>query len=169
MDIAQMPRQLQDAACGRTRRSCIKDTRTGRSRLEVAWSKPRPSIHWSVDQGAVGFPGKQFLLSEATTRVRGWLDPDPAHRRWNNCLAAFDRSNLAWAKDEVLSICCFTNAPYGSKQHFFTFKEAAAEFFGNLDSTEELLKARYPGISFQMSGAGCQQTLAPVHMRNEWL
>ncbi|CAK0881064.1 unnamed protein product [Prorocentrum cordatum] len=84
--LASLPAPLQAGACSRVQRSCVRNLTTGVRRLEVAWGKPRPSLHSVIDMGSIGFPAKMHLYfnPKKDRCIRGSLEMDPAHRRHDN-------------------------------------------------------------------------------------
>lgn len=148
----KLPQPLQATAGGRTCRSCVRDA-SGATRLEVPWSEPRPSIHWTIDQGSIGWPANVFLLIvDSPKKLRGWSSMNPAHRRHNNVNLALSKASVMWSRDEVLCLQSLTAAPYGAKSHFSVLREAANQMFLTLDHLSDFFGFYYPEISFQVHG-----------------
>ena len=63
---------------------------------------------------------------------------------------ALTRSQLTWARNEVLCTQTMTSAPFGTKAHFGNMAQAAEQFFANFDMRSDRFQYYYPGISFQL-------------------
>lgn len=117
--IHKLPQPWQATAEGRTCRSCVRDA-AGATRLEVPWTEPRPSIHWTIDQGSIGWLAKVFLLTaDSHKRLRGRLSMDPAHRRHNNVHLAMSKASVMWCRGEALCLQTLKVSPlWGDESRF---------------------------------------------------
>ena len=149
--IAQLPKQLQNTSHGRTSWSCLQDTASKRTSIEVVRGEPRPFVHYMIDQGSIGFCAKQFPSAQrGPHQLRGWLEADPAHRRHNNMLVALGRVDVLWASDEVLRAQSWTSAPFSTKAHFGTLVGVAEVLFSNLHSSSDFFSYCYGPICHQV-------------------
>ena len=153
---------------GRCLRVCIVDDSTGGRRWEVQWSKPRPALIEVIDQGSVGWPARVGLFG-SQGNVRGWWDPDPAHRRHNNVLDALKMAGLNWAKTEVLLLETVGSGPWHGASFFGTFRAAGEEFFENYGVDSEIFLYMYPKLAIQLhAGVLPSEYGAPSHIQWVW-
>lgn len=147
------------------------NSETGQRRLEIAWSSPRPSLHFTIDQGSIGWSCKAWAVSSSHPEhaLRGWLNPDPAHRRHNNVALALGVANATWARDEVMVTQCVLHAPWGAHANFAVLKEAAGEVFSNFDHRSELFTSYYSAIAFQLHSGKLPTAFgSDEHMQWTW-
>lgn len=85
---------LPDSLCrglGFASRPCIRDTRTGQSRLELIWTDRKFLIE-ALDCGSIGWPSKFWVASAAG--LRSAFLADPCHLRYNRLMGAVKSSGL---------------------------------------------------------------------------
>ncbi|CAK0903954.1 unnamed protein product [Prorocentrum cordatum] len=146
IDILCLPAHMQASAHGRTRRSCIVDRSTQATRLEVCWDIEKPVLISFLDQGSVGWNCNHWLF---TGRCRGWAFCDPSHRRHDSCMNAVEEAGLSFVKYEALLIENLGKGPWKQQSNFGKFSEAAAEYFNNVDESDELFLAVLPWMAFR--------------------
>lgn len=166
---AELPSSLcSDLGCAF--RSCIRDTRTGQSRLEVIWAE-RKFLVESLDCGSIGWPSKFWMASAAG--LRSAFLADPCHLRYNRLKGAVKASGLwvIWLEGSILF--SVRKGPRAGAAHFASIAEAANNYFATSSWRDPLFAQLYPLIiadlyqgqlppeSFteshmQESGSGCR-------------
>ena len=61
VDTTELPEAIQEVSYGRAWRSILRSP-DGSTHLEAAWSGPRDLIHFNLDQGSIGWPGRGWLI-----------------------------------------------------------------------------------------------------------
>ena len=162
----EMPDHLRFEFQQRTRRSCINDTRTNSTRLEVLWdSDTRPSLFRCTDQGSVGWPTNYYLYEKVG--IRGSYQHDEPHRRHNNFTLAVKQSGLWWVTLEFNVVINFLKGPWGKSAHFSTVREAALEFFASFGHDNKLFSALYEWICLDLNHGEYPPDMASEEHRAE--
>ena len=123
--IGDLPVELQATSPDRTRRVCIADDSTGDTRLEVSWADAvrSRSLHERSDMGSNTFPSKLWMFGRPGTKTRGWVWPDPAHRRHNNVDDAMKDNDIHGLKQEALLSVNVGHAPWHGCGHHGKFSD----------------------------------------------
>ena len=153
VSVDSLPAAILAASKDRVRRSCIEDTTTKRTRLEVSWNSVRQVLHSWLDQGVVGWHSQPWLYCDK--RVRGFFWCDPSHRRWDNTLNSINRADLGWMKDEVMLAMSSSSGPWEGAANYQSMRECIHEYTSNYDVSDPLYQALYERIAFDWrSGQG---------------
>ena len=147
---ATLPVDVRSRVSGRSRRSCLQCSVTGKTRLEVIWTAPRPSLHFCLDMGSSSFNSKTFLFHRYEGQVAGTVEPDVAHRRHNNYLNALFKVGLKETKHQIQIMVLASKAPFNSCGFFDALVGAATELFANFDHTWPWFVENYARLSHQM-------------------
>ena len=110
--VASLPDDLRElgAQQGHVERSCIYNSKTKETRLEVAWSEPRPSLWSLTDQGSSGWHGKLNLYY--AYNVRGAERFYVPHRTVRNRALAIGASDGGFVKSEWPMLFGWCSAPH---------------------------------------------------------
>jgi hypothetical protein len=129
---------------GLLKRSCIENTRTGATHLEVCWEEGRKLLVNVIDCGSRGRPSKLFLYGVGG--LRGICFFDAHHTRYNRFKSAVDNADLAdpWAESGV--VCGFKKGPWTGCAHFQSLKSLADNYFETANHTDMLYRMCYPCI-----------------------
>ena len=141
---------VRSASKGRKRRSCIWNTESKSSKLEVHWGAPRRTLVSFLDMGTVGWSSKYWLYLRQ--HVRGSWMLDPSHRRWDNVQLNFADSGLGFIKSEAVVVNNVCSGPWQTQGNFGKLKDAAEEFFENASATDPLFMHCYPMIVRDLNG-----------------
>ena len=145
VDASTAPAHLTNENDDRTRRSCIIDTTSKATRLEVPWHSNRPALFSVVDQGAVGWPSKHWLYMKL--QLRGGYSFDPPHRRSNNIMNAYKQVGVWAVQLEYSVVFNFLQGPWKRHANFQICRQAAMEYFSNFDHEDELFRLIYDWIA----------------------
>ena len=146
VEVAGCPEAVREASADRVRRSCTKDSASGKSRLQVKWGHARYVLHCNLDEGGDNLTNKFWLFLKRG--IRGWLWIDPTHRRHNNWTSACNDAAAGWALKDMALICSIGSAPWGSAGHFGKYNDAATELSENFDHKDALWQLVYPLVAF---------------------
>ena len=168
--VESLGQAMQRSSPGRKRRACIVDTVTKRTRLEILWSSPRPSLHFCIDQCHTSFNNKKPLLSVSDGQISGTVEADVAHRWHNNHGLALCRSGLKETKHQIHITCIVNKAPFGGNGFFDELKSAAEELFANFDTSWPWFGENYNRLAHQMHrGRVPEEALGtPDHTQQVW-
>ena len=100
--------------------------------------------------GAIGWPAKKRLYTDAVTPVHGYYDMDPPHRRHNNVGLAITDASAGWAKNEIQTNQGLSSAPFGGAAHHQCFKASGTQFFNIFGPKSDVFLHFDPRIVFQL-------------------
>ena len=147
---ATLPADVRSHTSGRSRRSCLQCSVTDKTRLEVLWTAPRPSLHFCLDMGSSSFNSKTFLFHRHGGQVAGTVEPDVAHRRHSNYLNALFKVGMKETKHQIQIMVIVNKAPFNSCGFYDALTGAATELFANFDHTWPWFVENYDRLSHQM-------------------
>ena len=131
-------------------RSCIKDA-LGRTRFEVPIQRDsrglsvRKALHVVTDQGTIGTPALDYLLSVYNMRGTRWTDP--AHRMWNSAKLACKRAGL-WST--VQEWCVVFNAlrgPWAGAAWHVQLRQSATHLLTTVSENNPLFNQFFPELA----------------------
>jgi hypothetical protein len=149
------------------RRSCIRDTLTGRRRFEVPEVRidgvlHRPTLHSRADQGSVGWPFLSWLYQ--AQGIRGSLHHDDCHRQWNNSRNAIREAGLETALIEAIAAMSCHQGPWHGNAFFCIIRDAGRWYFQTRDVDCPIFLALYPELSKDL-GADSGDMGSKEHMQ----
>lgn len=145
----EVPPAMQADLGTRQRRSCIFNTVTQGSRLEINWRAHRPSLFQTVDQGSVGWVSRHWLYFKAG--LRGGYQFDIHHRRHNDILNSYRSCGVWYIQLEYLVVGNFILGPWLSNSNWNLVCEAGREFFKSFTFDNQLFKMCYPWIAVDLN------------------
>ena len=99
-----------------------------------------------IDQGSIGWYAVLWLLFKQL--LRGWVWPDPSHRRNDNHINSYGDAKIKFVKTEMMLFTNLGTAPFRGAGHHGSVSEAAREYFNSFDVGDALWLAMYPWISW---------------------
>lgn len=111
---------------GHSSRSCIVDSADNRRWLELSWVD-RKFLVETLDCGAIGWPAKYWLATDAGLRTVFFADP--CHLRWNRFKTSVRQAGLwpLWCEASV--VVGLRKGPWSGAAHFATIHAAAMSYF----------------------------------------
>ena len=136
-----------------TRRSCILDTRTKATRLELpvitrSGTPLVPNLFTRCDQGSIGWP--RMLWLRCKVRLRGDCGLDRCHRYANDTKDACTLANLTLTRLEYALVCYVGVGPWEKNAFFWKIKCAAAEMFVVMDASFHMYQLLYEELCSDM-------------------
>ena len=133
----------------KTRRSCILDTRTKATRLELpvitrSGTPLVPKLFTRCDQCSIGWP--RMLWLRCKVRLRGDCGLDRCHRYANDTKDACTLANLTLTRFEYALVCYVGVGPWEENAFFWKIKCAAAEMFVVMDASFHMYQLLYEGL-----------------------
>ena len=147
LPISEVPPHIAACTPGALFRSCIRNTETDDTRLEMRWLQDRHCLQAHLDMGSIGWPSKFYLYCGAG--LRGWFWYDAHHRRNNDLGLAVEAAGLGFVRNEYGVVCNCGSAPFGRAGFFGEYSGAAKEFF-SLPWDNELYTTAYPLICLDL-------------------
>lgn len=164
VSLETLPEAIRPNSTGRRFRLCMK-TLEG-AKLAPKWSERRSVLHIGCDMGPVGFPSKVFLFTRGA--VRGFVWPDPAHRRHDNLLLAISSAGLAAVRAERVITKNTPHGPWEGAAHFHTIATAAEEYFSKHTFEDDLYRAMYEPIVLDLYGEEPYNMGTKEHYHQIW-
>jgi hypothetical protein len=141
---AELPYDLVAAFPDRIRRSCIFNSRTDTTRLEVSWGGSRPSIWDHIDQGSKSWPARHVLF--AKMGIRGGYFFDPLHKKMRIKEDAYNKSQLLPVKTGRAILNSYLHGPWDTYLNWTTIKGLLDEFFLTFGPDNALWLYIYPSF-----------------------
>ena len=141
--VEDMPHAMREQSGGRLFRSCI-ELPSGEKRLEVRWSKPRPSLWQLLDMGSKGWYSKMATTYEL--KARGSEIPCAAHRRVRNRELALTASRLGWVCMEWRIVQAWIHGPFDSSANYAMLKESLTEYVKSFSPADPWFRSNYERI-----------------------
>ena len=122
--LADLPPELRtdDVAQGRVQRSCILDTRTGETTLELMSTSHKKSLHVHADKGPCSRSSLVWLFTAG--KARGLYHWDPLHMKHNLHLSVLRSLKLAGARHEMCLVSSCGLGPWSGCGHHGKYSEA---------------------------------------------
>ena len=156
--LTDLPDGLSDLSVGLRKRSCIFNSETGETRLEVDWGTPMPSLWMCSDMGSDTWQHK--LKYYYKFLVRGSEKHDPPHRTVRNRELALSQARGTFIKVEYGTVFSFVRGPWTCQGNLQLIKTAKIEYFGNFDENNVLFGLLYERISKAKISASSHASLA---------
>lgn len=128
VDAARLPASLTSR--GELRRSCIKDTTTGKTRVELIKDQAAKNniLHIKSDRGTVGWTA--WFWSYSHLHLEGTFWWDEPHKIWDGCQAAIKASGLNTLMLTLIMSLNVTTAPW-----------QGASCFGQIKGTSNIFRS----------------------------
>jgi hypothetical protein len=125
--LSDLPDDILDLSTGLKFRSSIHNTKTGETRLEVAWGPSMPSIWPCSDMGSDTWQHKLKLFYKYG--IRGSEKHDPPHRTVRNREKALSKAKGTFVKNEFGIVFAYVRGPWNCESNLQLCRGGMKELF----------------------------------------